>query len=136
MQKNGYRLGGEESGHIIFSKYATTGDGLITAIKIMEAFIESKLPISKLVEDFRIYPQVTKNVRVADKDAVLSDPDVLAAKKAVEDSLGTNGRILLRKSGTEPLIRVMVEAPETEDCETFSGSVVDVIVKKGFAVER
>lgn len=136
MQKNGYRLGGEESGHIIFSKYATTGDGLITAIKIMEAFIESKLPISKLVEDFRIYPQVTKNVRVADKDAVLSDPDVLAAKKAVEDSLGTNGRILLRKSGTEPLIRVMVEAPETEDCETFSGSVVDVIAKKGFAVER
>ena len=136
MQKNGYRLGGEESGHIIFSKYATTGDGLITAIKIMEAFIESKLPISKLVEDFRIYPQVTKNVRVADKDAVLSDPDVLAAKKAVEDSLGTNGRILLRKSGTEPLIRVMVEAPETEDCEKLSGSVVDVIAKKGFAVER
>ena len=136
MQKNGYRLGGEESGHIIFSKYATTGDGLITAIKIMEAFIESKLPISKLVEDFKMYPQITKNVRVEDKNAVLADSDVLAAKKEVEDILGTDGRILLRKSGTEPLIRVMVEAPEKEECDKLCGKVVDVIVKKGFAVNR
>ena len=114
MQENGYRLGGEESGHIIFSKYATTGDGLITAIKIMEVFIESKLPISKLVEDFHVFPQITKNIRVEDKDAVLNDPDVIKIKSEIEDTLKNDGRILLRKSGTEPVVRIMVEAPDKD----------------------
>ncbi len=134
MQSGGFRLGGEESGHIIFSKYATTGDGLITALKIMEVYMEKKLPISKLLEDFKLYPQITKNVRVADKNAVLSDPDVLSAKEAVEQTLGDDGRILLRKSGTEPVVRVMVEAPDKDECVKLADSVVDVIVKKGYNV--
>ena len=129
MQNGGYRIGGEESGHIIFSKYATTGDGLITALKIMEVYIESKLPVSKLVEDLTIYPQITKNVRVADKEAVLSDPGVLAAKESVEKELGNRGRILLRKSGTEPVVRVMIEAPEREECVRLSEKVADAIRK-------
>lgn len=130
MQNGGYRLGGEESGHIIFSKYATTGDGLITALKIMEVYMENKLPISKLLEEFRMYPQITKNVRVEDKNAVLSDEEVLAAKRAVEETLGDNGRILLRKSGTEPVVRVMVEAPEKDECVRLADSVADIIAKK------
>ena len=134
MQNGGFRLGGEESGHIIFSKYATTGDGLITALKVMEVYMEKKLPISKLLEDFKLYPQITKNVRVADKNAVLSDPDVLSAKEAVEQTLGDDGRILLRKSGTEPVVRVMVEAPDKDECVKLADSVVDVIVKKGYNV--
>ena len=134
MQSGGFRLGGEESGHIIFSKYATTGDGLITALKVMEVYMEKKLPISKLLEDFKLYPQITKNVRVADKNAVLSDPDVLSAKEAVEQTLGDDGRILLRKSGTEPVVRVMVEAPDKDECVKLADSVVDVIVKKGYNV--
>ena len=134
MQNKGLCLGGEESGHIIFSKYATTGDGLITALKVMEVYMEKKLPISKLLEDFKLYPQITKNVRVADKNAVLSDPDVLSAKEAVEQTLGDDGRILLRKSGTEPVVRVMVEAPDKDECVKLADSVVDVIVKKGYNV--
>ncbi len=132
MQTNGYCLGGEESGHIIFSKYASTGDGLITALKIMEAFLESKQPVSKLFEGFTRYPQITHNIRVADKDAVLNDADVQAAKREVEQALGDNGRILLRKSGTEPLIRVMVEAQGETLCETMIAKVVDVIRAKGY----
>ncbi len=135
MQENGYRLGGEESGHIIFSKYATTGDGLITAIKIMEVFIESKLPISKLVEDFHVFPQITKNIRVEDKDAVLNDPDVIKIKSEIEDTLKNDGRILLRKSGTEPVVRIMVEAPDKDSCNSFAEKVADIISKKGFCSE-
>ena len=130
MQKNGYCLGGEESGHIIFSKFASTGDGLITAIKIMEVFIESKLPSSKLCEEFVRYPQIVKNVRVNDKDAVINDPDV---KKAVEEAKGKlsgDGRILLRKSGTEPVIRVMVEAKGENLCLSLAEKVAEVITQK------
>ena len=134
MQNGGYKLGGEESGHIIFSKYASTGDGLITAIKVMEVFIESKLPVSKLVEGFTKYPQITINVRVKDKEEVLNDQDVLNAKKEVEEKLGDDGRILLRKSGTEPVIRVMVEAQGETMCRSLCESVVNKIIEKGYKV--
>ena len=130
MHQGGYSLGGEESGHIIFSKYASTGDGLITAIKIMDVFIDSKLPSSHLADGMSIYPQITENIRVADKDTVLSDPEVLSARDAVEQKLGDNGRILLRKSGTEPVIRVMCEAEERTLCEESVRTVADIIVEK------
>ncbi|MBQ8588488.1 MAG: phosphoglucosamine mutase [Clostridia bacterium] len=131
MQNNGYCLGGEESGHIIFSKFASTGDGLITALKIMEVFIESKLPASKLCEGFTRFPQVVKNVRVKNKDDAINDVDVKNAVKYVEDKLGNDGRILLRKSGTEPVIRVMVEAMGENLCNSLADKVVSVIVEKG-----
>ena len=134
MQNNGYCLGGEESGHIIFSKYASTGDGLITALKIMEVFIESKLPASKLCEGFVRYPQLTRNVKVTDKNAVVADKDVQDAVKYVEEQLAGNGRILLRKSGTEPLIRVMVEAMGENMCQALADKVVDAMNKKGYSV--
>lgn len=133
MQNCGYHLGGEESGHIIFSKFSSTGDGLITAIKVMEVFIESKLPASKLCDGFVSFPQLTKNVRVEDKDAVMNDPDVKAAVEYVENKLGDDGRILFRKSGTEPLIRVMVEAKGEELCHAFADKVVNKIIEKGYA---
>lgn len=132
MQKDGYCLGGEESGHIIFSKFATTGDGLITALKIMEVFIESKLPSSKLCDGFQRYPQVVKNVRVSDKDAVMADEDVKSALNDAREVLGDNGRILLRKSGTEPVIRVMVEAVGENLCESLAQKVTDIIKQKGY----
>lgn len=135
MQNNGLCLGGEESGHIIFSKYATTGDGLITALKIMEVFIESKQVASKLCEGFTRYPQLVKNVRVADKDAVTNDPEVKAAVAYAEEQLGENGRILLRKSGTEPVVRVMVEAMGETLCEALSQKVVDTIQARGLSVQ-
>ncbi len=133
MRVGGHMIGGEQSGHIIFSKYACTGDGLITAIKIMQVMLDRKQPLSVLTEGLTIYPQVLKNVRVADKDAVLADPDVLAAEAAVVEALGDDGRILLRKSGTEPLVRVMVEAETKELCEAHIGSVIRVMAQKGFA---
>ena len=135
MQNGKYNLGGEESGHIIFSKYASTGDGLITAIKIMEVFIESKLPVSKLCEDFVMYPQLVKNIKVADKDIVMCDEDVLAAVKDVEKQLGDDGRVLLRRSGTEPVVRVMVEAKGETICEVLADKIVTVIKEKGYAQE-
>ena len=133
MTNNNFCLGGEESGHIIFSKFASTGDGLITALKIMEVFIESKLPSSKLCDGFVRYPQLVRNVRVEDKDAVINDQDVKAAVKYVETQLNGDGRILLRKSGTEPLIRVMVEAKGEELCQVLADKVVNVIREKGYA---
>ncbi len=135
MQKEGYCLGGEESGHIIFSKYASTGDGLITALKVMEVFIERKLPSNKLCDGFVRFPQITKNVKVADKDAVINDADVKEAVENAADTLGSDGRILLRKSGTEPVIRVMVEARGETLCCTMVDKVVDVIKKKGYNIE-
>lgn len=135
MQNGKYNLGGEESGHIIFSKYASTGDGLITAIKIMEVFIESKLPASKLCEDFVMYPQLVKNVKVADKDIVMCDKEVLSTVKEVENQLGGDGRVLLRRSGTEPVVRVMVEAKGETICEVLTEKIVQVIKEKGYAVE-
>jgi phosphoglucosamine mutase len=135
MRTNGHRIGGENSGHIIFSKYATTGDGLLTAIKIMQVVLERKTPLSKLASPVSIYPQLMKSVRVRDKDAALSDPDVKAEVAAVERRLGSDGRILVRKSGTEPLIRVMVEAATKELCETNVDSVIAVLDGKGLLVK-
>ncbi len=134
MSQNGYCLGGEESGHIIFSKFASTGDGLITAIKLMEVYCETKLPLSKLTEGFIHFPQVTINVRVQDKEAVLNDPDVKTEFNYVQDKLGKDGRILLRKSGTEPVIRVMVEAMGENLCTSLAERVVNVIKEKGYEV--
>ena len=116
MKRGGYSLGGEESGHIIYSKLASTGDGLITAIKIMEALIESKQSASHLTDGFYRYPQITKNLRVADKDAPLCDENVKKALTRAEKMLSGEGRILLRKSGTEPLIRIMAESKSEESC--------------------
>lgn len=127
MRAGGHLLGGEESGHIIFSKYATTGDGMLTAIKLMQAMLHQKLPLSKLAEPVTIYPQLLKNVQVDDKDAVMNDPAVLKAKEEAEAMLQGDGRILLRKSGTEPLVRVMVEAPEKALCEKCADHIVDAI---------
>jgi phosphoglucosamine mutase len=134
MQKNGSRLGGEQSGHIIFSKYATTGDGILTSLKIMEVIMAKKLPLSKLCEPVHIYPQVLINVKVKDKAKAQADEDVRAAVKIVEESLGDSGRILVRESGTEPLVRVMVEAQSQELCKQLAESVVNVIKLKGHAV--
>ena len=110
MNQNGCRIGGEQSGHIIFSKYASTGDGILTSLKMMEVMMAKKAKMSQLTEGLSIYPQVLENVRVLDKTAAQEDPDVKAAVKAVEEALGDTGRILVRESGTEPLLRVMVEA--------------------------
>ncbi|MBQ6264818.1 MAG: phosphoglucosamine mutase [Clostridia bacterium] len=132
MEKNHYILGGEQSGHIIFLKYATTGDGILTSLKMMQAMMSSKGPMSKLAEPLKIYPQVLENVRVTDKPAVMNDDDVKAAVALAEKELGDSGRILVRESGTEPVIRVMVEAPEKETCSKYVNSVVDVIKSKGY----
>ncbi len=132
MMQNGYRLGGEQSGHIIFSKYASTGDGILTSLKLMEVMLARKLPLSKLAEPVTIYPQTLKNVRVLDKAAVLSDPDVKAQIRTVADALGDTGRILVRESGTEPKIRVMVEAPQQHLCDDLVDSVIRVIRGKGY----
>lgn len=132
MQKGGYSLGGEESGHIIFSKFGATGDGLITAIKIMEVLMESKLSASKLSEGFVRYPQITENIRVKDKNAPLADPDVIFAREEAEKSLSDKGRVLLRKSGTEPVIRIMAEAESSEECERVISRIAEVIRRKGY----
>jgi len=133
MQQNGYSLGGEQSGHIILSKYATTGDGILTAIKVMEAVIDSKLPLSKLAEPVKMLPQVMKNVRVEDKKAVRENKAVLAAMNAVRERLGDTGRILLRESGTEPVVRVMAEASADAICRECVDEVVSVILSEGLA---
>ena len=135
MSKNGYRLGGEQSGHIIFSKYATTGDGIITALKMMEVMLAKKKPLSQLAEPLAIYPQVLKNVRVTDKTQAQNDADVRAMVERAAKELGTDGRILVRESGTEPLGRVMVEAGNVETCEKYVDAVIDVIRSKGYVIE-
>lgn len=133
MREHGYSLGGEQSGHVILSKYATTGDGILTAIKVMEAVISEKLPLSKLAEPVKMLPQVMKNVRVADKRAVRENENVMRATDAAAKKLEGIGRILLRESGTEPVVRVMVEAPTKELCEQCVDEVVEVIVREGLA---
>ncbi len=133
MSQNGHCLGGEQSGHIIFSKHATTGDGILTSLKLMEVILEKKEPLAKLADEVQIYPQVLKNVRVKDKEAAQADRDVQAEVQKVADALGDTGRILVRPSGTEPLIRVMVEAPTDEICEKYVAQVVEMIEKKGLA---
>ena len=134
MTQNGCRLGGEQSGHIIFSKYASTGDGILTSLKMMEVMMAKKMKMSQLMEGLKIYPQVLVNVRVKDKAEAQADTDVQAAVQAVTDILGDTGRILVRESGTEPLLRVMVEAETEELCRQYVDQVVDVVRAKGHVV--
>ena len=134
MTKNGCRIGGEQSGHIIFSKYSSTGDGILTSLKMMEVMLARKKKMSELSEGFTVYPQVLKNIRVHNKAEAQNDNDVQAAVKAVAEKLGDSGRILVRESGTEPVIRVMVEAESEETCQKYVDEVIAVIKAKGHAV--
>jgi len=134
MTANNYSLGGEQSGHIIFSKYATTGDGILTSLLLMEVMLEKKQSLAKLTEEVTIYPQLLKNVRVADKKTARENPAVVAAIAQVTEELGDNGRILVRESGTEPVIRVMVEAETNELCAKYVKQVIDVICAEGLIV--
>ena len=136
MRKNGHLLGGEQSGHIIFSKYAATGDGLLTAIKLMQAMLANKQPLSVLAAPVKIYPQLLVNVRVSDKEAVLNNDVVKGSVREAEAALGDNGRVLLRKSGTEPVIRVMAEAQTTEECRKVVDGIVDAIKREGLAQQK
>ena len=136
MSQNGYCLGGEQSGHIIFSKNATTGDGILTSLKVMEVMLEKKQPLDQLASEVEIYPQVLKNVRVKDKKAAQEDADVQAEVSKVTEALGDDGRILLRQSGTEPVVRVMVEAPDHHTCEKYVDQVIEVMLKKGHLIDR
>ena len=129
MVTNGYVLGGEQSGHIIFSKYATTGDGILTSLKIMETIIESKKTIDELLLAIKIYPQVLKNVSVTDKQKVLNDMNVKNKINDIENKLGNDGRVLVRPSGTEMIIRVMVEAKTEEECENYVNQIAEEINK-------
>ena len=131
MKENGYNIGGEQSGHIIFSKYASTGDGILTSLKMMQVMIGRKKKMSEMSDGFTMYPQVLENVRVADKKAAQDDAEVRAAIKEVEEKLGDSGRILVRESGTEPVVRVMVEAETTEVCQEMVNKVVEVMKRKG-----
>ena len=135
MTKHGCRIGGEQSGHIIFSKYARTGDGILTSIKMMQVMMDKKMTLSELAAPLKIYPQELVNVRVASKPEAQNDPDVQEAVARIEAKLGDSGRILVRESGTEPLIRVMVEAESQEICDSYVGEVVDTIRAKGHAVD-
>ena len=134
MMMNGCRIGGEQSGHIIFSKYASTGDGILTSLKIMEVMMAKKKTLSQLCDGLVIYPQVLKNVRVTDKAVAQADPDVQAAVAEVAAKLGDTGRILVRESGTEPVVRVMVEAESQEVCNEYVDFVVNTIRRKGHCV--
>lgn len=131
MVTNGHCLGGEQSGHIIFSKHATTGDGILTSLKVMEAILEKKQPLNKLASEVEIFPQVLKNVKVKDKKAAQDDPAVQAEVQKVTEALGDDGRILLRQSGTEPVVRVMVEASSVEKCQKYVDQVIDVMKSCG-----
>ena len=135
MVTNGNVIGGEQSGHIIFSKHATTGDGILTSLKILETCIENKKTLAQLTEPVTIYPQLLINVRVKDKAEVLNDEDIKKAIEEVTEVLGDDGRILVRESGTEPLIRVMVEAQTDEICHENVLKVVNLIKEKGYAVK-
>ena len=134
MTNHQNRIGGEQSGHIIFSKYATTGDGILTSLKMMEVMLARKTTMSKLREELTLYPQVLENVRVSDKAAAQADPDVQKAVAAAKEALGDAGRILVRESGTEPMIRVMAEAETEEICRHWVESVVSVLREKGYCV--
>lgn len=131
MKENGCRLGGEQSGHIIFSKYASTGDGILTSLKIMEVIMARGKTLSELAAPFKVYPQVLENVKVKDKSVAQSDKDVIAAVEKAAAELGESGRILVRESGTEPLVRVMVEAEDEETCRRYVGEVVEVLKANG-----
>lgn len=131
MMKNGNRIGGEQSGHIIFTKYASTGDGILTSLKMMQVLIDRKKPLSELAAPLKIYPQVLENVRVKDKAAAQADPDVQAAVQRVTEKLGETGRILVRESGTEPVVRVMVEAENEPVCRAYVEEVMHILQEKG-----
>lgn len=131
MAATGNCLGGEQSGHIIFSKHATTGDGILTSLKVMEVMLEKKQPLSKLVSELEIYPQVLKNVRVKDKKAAQEDEAVKKEVEKVSEALGSDGRVLLRPSGTEPVVRVMAEAADMETCEKYVDQIIEVMKKQG-----
>lgn len=135
MMEHGHSIGGEQSGHIIFSKYATTGDGVLTSLMIMETILGRKVKLSELFNSLTIYPQLLVNVKVSSKDAVMNDADVLKLNDEIAAELGDDGRLLLRQSGTEPVIRVMVEAATDELCEKYVYKMVDLIKAKGYAVE-
>ena len=135
MMEHGHSIGGEQSGHIIFSKYATTGDGVLTSLMIMETILGRKVKLSELFNSLTIYPQLLVNVKVSSKDAVMNDADVLKLNDEIAAELGDDGRLLLRQSGTEPVIRVMVEAATDELCKKYVYKMVDLIKAKGYAVE-
>lgn len=135
MMEHGHSIGGEQSGHIIFSKYATTGDGVLTSLMIMETILGRKVKLSELFNSLTIYPQLLVNVKVSSKDAVMNDADVVKLNDEIAAELGDDGRLLLRQSGTEPVIRVMVEAATDELCEKYVYKMVDLIKAKGYAVE-
>ena len=135
MAKNDYCIGGEQTGHVIFSRYAATGDGILTALKIMEVILEKKMPLSKLISPVTIYPQEQQNIRVRNKTDVKRDPDILELIRSVEEELGDTGRILVRESGTEPVIRVMVEAKTQEICRRYVEQVVAKIREKGYCAQ-
>ncbi len=135
MAANGHCLGGEQSGHIIFSKNATTGDGILTSLKVMEVILEKKQTLHRLASEVEIFPQVLKNVRVSDKTAAQEDADVQKAVEEAVQELGSDGRILLRPSGTEPVMRVMAEARTTEICEMYVDRIISVMKKKGLVTE-
>ncbi|MBR6258598.1 MAG: phosphoglucosamine mutase, partial [Oscillospiraceae bacterium] len=135
MKEFDHLIGGEQSGHVIFRKFAHTGDGLITAINIMEVMIETQLPLSILAEPVTMYPQVLKNVKVDDKDGTLEDAAVKAAVEECTARLGENGRVLLRKSGTEPVLRVMAEAGTNAECEENVDAIIAAMEKSGHLIE-
>ena len=134
MVQNNFMLGGEQSGHVIFAKHATTGDGILTSLMIMEVIMETKQTLGKLAEEVTIYPQLLKNVRVADKKTARENPEVVKAIEAVTEALGENGRILVRESGTEPVIRVMVEAETQEICEKYVDGVINVMKEQNLVI--
>lgn len=134
MLKNNCRLGGEQSGHIIFSKYSTTGDGILTSLKVMEAVIAKKTALSKLCKSLKLYPQILLNLSVTDKRGALNDAAMQTAVKTVEEELGESGRVLLRASGTEPLLRLMVEAPTEELCQICSEKIIAPLRNKGYII--
>ncbi len=136
MMNNGFVLGGEQSGHIIFSKHARTGDGILTSLMIMEVIMEKKQTLAKLCSDVKIYPQLLKNVRVTDKKTARENPAVQKAVDDVAAALGSDGRILVRESGTEPVIRVMVEAATDEICRQYVEQVIQVIRAEGLEVTQ
>lgn len=131
MASNGNCLGGEQSGHIIFSKHATTGDGILTSLKVMEVMLEKKQPLARLVSELEIFPQVLKNVKVKDKTAAQEDGDVKTEVEKVSAVLGGDGRVLLRQSGTEPVVRVMVEAPSRDLCESCVDQIIEILKRNG-----
>lgn len=135
MTEKNFKLGGEQSGHIILQKYATTGDGILTAIMIMEEMLDRKFPLAKLAEPVKMVPQLLRNVPVKSKPRVMEDPDILAAAERINEALSSRGRLLLRESGTEQVIRIMVECPDGDECQRLAGELEALIRDKGYAID-